>query len=431
MTQFLKQNNRYLFSAMAVLLLSSLSAHAATVAVGTCRSGLVQFSTIQDAIDHSPAGTTIDVCPGTYPEQLTITKKYTLQGVSSSGQDAAVIVPPVGGMAQNATDVDGGGAIAAQIFVQNATGVILTNLTVDGANNGITGCAPDLQGVLFQNASGTMTHMTVRNQYLSPSLNGCQSGEGIFVETGSGSSSSVDVETSSVHDYQKNGITGNDAGTTLTVNKSRVRGFGVVQPPAAAQNGIQLAYGAQGTITGNLVTDDVYGDINVAIATGILLYDAAENANILLKSNTVGNTQGAAVIYVDQANSGLLGDGVSVISNNFFGTVNYDAIDVCTNGNTIMNNAVYDSAQSAVHLDASCSGTNPTGNGNTVNGNGITDSGCAGVLIDSGTSGNNPKPNIDYDVPFTSLTGTCPATPAKHGKLGVRGKIPYSPKGKK
>ena len=146
-------------------------------------------------------------------------------------------------------------------------------------------------GILFQNGSGTVNHVAVRNQVLSASLSGCQSGEGIFVQTGFGEATSVTVENSSVHNYQKNGITGNDVNTYLVAENNDVQGAGVVAAPGAAQNGIQIAFGATGKITGNLVIDDVYGDPTIAASCGILLYDAAENSSIWVSSNTVGNTQ--------------------------------------------------------------------------------------------------------------------------------------------
>jgi pectin methylesterase-like acyl-CoA thioesterase len=117
---------------------------AATVVVGTCKN-LVQFSTIQAAINASPSGSTVEICPATYTEQLTIAKSITLSGVAIGTSDAAVIVPPAGGLIQNATDVDTGNPIAAQVFVQNpATTVNIANLTVGGTGNGIAACSPDV-----------------------------------------------------------------------------------------------------------------------------------------------------------------------------------------------------------------------------------------------------------------------------------------------
>jgi parallel beta-helix repeat protein len=96
-----------------------------------------------------------------------------------------------------------------------------------------------------------------------------------------------------------------------------------------------------------------------------------------------------------------------VTGNKVFGTSTYDGIDVCTNNNTVTGNTIFNSAESGVHLDASCSGT---GNNNIATGNTILESACAGILADAGTNGNNTTPDTYYTVPFpvTSSTGSCP-----------------------
>jgi len=398
------------------LLVAALAApafSATTVEVGTCIPNLVHFDTIQDAVNAAgTSGTTIDVCPGNYPEQVVINKNLALKGVAdpSSNQDAAVVISPADGVVANTTSLSSGQPIAAQILVTSpATAVSISNMTVDGSGNNLGDCTTNLIGVYFQNASGSVATSVLRNQALAPSLSGCQDGLGVFVQSGGGGASTVTVQESSVHDYDKNGITGNEAGTTLNVLNNAVQGFGVVNPPGAAQNGIQLGFGATGRISGNTVIDHVYGDITQAIATGILLFDTQENSGITVSSNNVHNSQGAVVMVTDTP--GSFGDGVSVQSNTIFEVVNFDAIDACTNNNTIKSNTIANSSQSAIHLDSSCSGT---GNGNTVNGNIMLESACAGILQDTGTS-DSIGSNLFVDIPFTVLNGSCPGTPGRPG----------------
>jgi len=415
----------FAFVLLAVVLVVPTASAATTVEVGSCQTGLVQFTTIQAAVNQSPDNTTIDVCPGTYPEQVSITHPVTLKGVAdpNSTADAAIIVPPPGGLVQNATSLSSGTPIAAQILVQNLTAnhpVSLINLTVDGANNNISGCAPELIGIFYQNASGTVNTSAVRNEMLAPALNGCQSGLGIFVQSGNSLTSNVTVENSSIHTYQKNGITGDEVGTTLTVNNSFVQGLGVVNPPAAAQNGIQIGFGAIGSVHGNTVIDQVYGDPVTAASAGILLYDAQTNSGITVSSNNVGNTQIGIGLYTDDSDPTQYDDGVTVSSNRIYETLNYDAIDACTNGNHINGNIILNSAESAIHLDSFCSGNgNNTGTGNTVGGNNVLESACAGVLQETNSNNINATSNHYFDVPQTVLTGSCPAgprkPPAKHG----------------
>src|SRR5579863_4660718 len=332
---------RIAFSTAVLFVLGLIpQAFAQTLAVGTCTS-FTSYPTIQQAVNAAASGATIEICPGTYPEQVLIrTAALTLQGVtSSSGQQAAIIVPPMGGVVANTHDFDNSNLpIAAQILVQNTFAVTLEDLVVDGAGNGLSGCGTDIDGILFQYASGTVSNVATRNQTLPPADYGCQDGEGRYVQTLSGFTSTVTIQNSSVHDYQKDGITGNDLGTTLTVTSNIVRGWG--PSSAIAQNGIQLGFGATGTITSNTVIDDVYTGPAYG-ASGILLYDTLENSGISVSGNTIGGTQYPVALVTDESfGSSQYGDGVLVQSNQIFGAVDFDAIDVCTNGNKIKLNTI-------------------------------------------------------------------------------------------
>lgn len=162
---------------------------AVTVQVGTCRSGVDTFSTIQSAVKASHAGATILVCPGTYPEQVMINKALTLRGVQSGTLGAAVIVAPPGGIVQNTTSLATGNPIAAQLLVTGTTDVNISNLTIDASNNGISssGCTPlNLIGLYYQNASGKVNRVAALNQALAGGSIGCQVGLGIFVQSGNG-----------------------------------------------------------------------------------------------------------------------------------------------------------------------------------------------------------------------------------------------------
>jgi hypothetical protein len=151
----------------------------------------------------------------------------------------------------------------------------------------------------------------------------------------------VTVENSSVHNYNKNGITGNDLNTQLVIALNYVQGAGVVPDGGTAQNGIQLGYGAAGTIKGNTVIDNIYGDPTVAASANILLYDTAENSGITVTNNRVGNSQIPIALITLGDDGANLGDGVTVTDNHIFGTSTYDAIDVCTNGNTVTGNTIF------------------------------------------------------------------------------------------
>ena len=56
---------------------------AKTVQVGTCLTNLPSFATIQTAVSAVASGATIDVCPGTYNEQVSISPPITVKGIAS------------------------------------------------------------------------------------------------------------------------------------------------------------------------------------------------------------------------------------------------------------------------------------------------------------------------------------------------------------
>ena len=416
---------------IALVALSGQAFAANYAAVGACTppnpvTPAHTYATIQLAVTSSAPGTVIQICPGIYPEQVVVTKRLTLTGVPSTTQDAAVIVPPITGLVANTVDLDNPSLpIAAQILVQNtfASSVTINNLTVDGTGNLVATCGLDLDGILFQNASGAVSHVAVRNQVPVAGFGGCQIGLGIYVQTGIGFTSKVAVSNSSVHNYNKNGITGNDVGTTLNLTGNYIQGAGAID--YIAQNGIQLAYGATGKIVSETVIDNSYvGPVDAA--ADILLYDTSVNGGVAVTSNILGNSQYPIVLYTLGTDGANVGDGVVITGNHIFGGASFDAIDVCTNGNTVNGNTIFDSAESAIHLDGSCGGT---GKNNTATGNTIVESACAGIIDDwSGTGGNNYSADTYYTVPFP-VAGSAGSCPFVTGLAHAKGKRKFSPVG--
>ncbi|MGA2978820.1 MAG: hypothetical protein ABSD76_04455 [Terriglobales bacterium] len=439
----MRSERRFKFSCLGLLVLIALSGRAFSsdtyVVVGptyNCVGHYAWVPTINQALAAVKGAkkAVIAVCPGTYPEQVVITQQnLTLVGVADTySHDSAVIMPPATGSVTNTVDLDTGLNIAAQILVQNATGASISNITIDGTGNGIGDCNTDLPGILFQNASGTVNHVVVQNQIPGGSLSNCSTGESVYVQTSTGNVSTVTVENSLLQNYNKNGITGNDPGTTMTLSGNYIVGSGVVSG-GAVQNGIQLGYGATGKISTNTVSDN--NNDGPPYAADILLIDTAENGGISVSNNILSNSQLPLGLETDFANGpSEYGDGVTVTGNKVFGASIYDGIDVCTNGNKVTTNLILNSAESGVHLDASCGatyggGTLFTGNNNTLTGNTMEGGSCAGILEDTGTSGNSIVSENYYAVPLTltSSTSSCPiATGPAHTKAKTA--LKFSPK---
>jgi len=403
------------FACLALLALAALSGQAlaaSNTAVGLCSASGVHYTTIQAAVNAVEAlnslPRTVRVCPGTYTEQVMITAALTLEGVASGTTDAAVVLPPATGLAQNGSDIFGN-PVAAQIFVAGAGSVTISHLTVDGTGNLLSGCgAPNMTGIYYQNSAGTITDNAVRNQLMDPADQGCQLGLAINVESDTGAPL-ITISNNSVRNYDKNGITADGPGTgpgpVVTITGNTVIGLGATS--VIAQNGIQIGFGATGSATNNHVADDIYTGPTYGSA-GILIY---ASAGVTASSNTVESTQLAIVPATDPTYGNA--DGTTINSNHIGGTQNYDAIDLCSDNNTAESNVIYGSAQSGIHLDDSCSPS--TGSNNIVKSNTVNEA-CAGILLGSGT-GNTLAPNTYMNVTNTTLAGdTCSPLADAKGK---------------
>jgi len=319
-----------------------------------------------------------------------------------------VIVAPAGGMAANATSLSSGNPIAAQILVEApATAVKITNLALDGSNNGINNCTPVLMGILYQNASGTVQHTSVKNQVLASSpvdMRGCQSGMGIFVQSGGSGTSNVTISSNYVQNYQKNGITADENGTTATITGNTVIGQGPTT--GAAENSIQIGFGAAGAIQNNVTGNDVwapdvFGDTADA-AAGILVYGSQ---SIAVTGNTVNNTQFGIGIATDPSSPSA--DSNTVTGNKVSTTNLYDGIELCSSANLAQGNSISGSDEAGVHIDDSCTGS---ATGNKVTNNTIN-SACAGLLIGPGASGSTTAPNTFFNVSTVMKSGSNVCTP--------------------
>lgn len=316
-------------------------------------TSVLAFSTIGAAITAAAPGDTIKVCPGIYDEQVTVSKQLTIRG------DNGAIVKPTA-MVANTTSLSSGNPIAAAIVVRpnldtgTLVNVVIESLTIDGADNGIGGCLPNVVGIFYRKASGSINKVAVKNIKLAPALLGCQSGLGIFVQAISPGVANVTVQDSSVNEYQKNGITGNENGTTIKVLRNVVTGFGVTD--AIAQNGVQVAFGAKGQIESNIITNNVYGlctptECNFS-STNILVI----SNNITVSLNTLGTSN--TNIYLE-GNNNLANNNV------IFNSIVYDGIYTLGNNNKAASNTITNSDEAAIFVD--------TGTNNRVESNKIND----------------------------------------------------------
>ncbi|MGA9993989.1 MAG: right-handed parallel beta-helix repeat-containing protein [Pyrinomonadaceae bacterium] len=346
-----------------------------------------QFTSIQAAVSAAGSGDIIKVCPGTYQEQVRINKPLTVQGIAV-GNLNLILIKPAPAIVNSASITNPTSLIAAIVLVENASNVNLINLTVDGATNGNV-CGTNIVGIYYRNASGKADSVAVRNIRLVAGNEGCQSGLGIFAQSGGGGSSKLQVLNSSVHDYQKNGITGNETGTELTAIGNNVSGDGAT--PFIAQNGIQVANGAKGFITGNSVINNDYAgctspDTCAATASNILVFNASY-ANVSL--NSLGKSQINIFLQANKSEASY---------NNILDSDVFDGIDIFGNQNKVNGNRIFNSDTSGIFVE---------GNQNEVKGNTINEA-PVGILEDTPSSGNSYSDNKYFNTGFNFIHGSAP-----------------------
>jgi hypothetical protein len=193
--------------------------------------------------------------------------------------------------------------------------------------------------------------------------------------------SSVEIDDCTIHDFQKNGITANEVGTTAFIRRNVVTGIGPTM--AIAQNGIQIGFGAGGTITKNVVTNNVFSPCNAvatctAAATNILVEQAD---GVEVSGNRAGISQVAIFVNGNQA---------QVERNETFATSVFDGIRVEGNQAVVRRNRILNAPESGIFV---------LGNNNVVEENVITEAGI-GVFKETGSMGNLIAMNRFFDTPI-------------------------------
>jgi hypothetical protein len=301
---------RQLITTLITALVLSAVSFAANYAVGACDIELTSFATISLAVSSVPPGSTINVCPGNYPEQVLITQPLTLTGFKN--KNTPTVTVPSGGLTQSVTD-EFAGNVYYQILVQGTTGPVnISNLVVNGTGgSGAPSFA--VAGVFYQDASGTVDGVSAQNQ-----VNGNGYGYGILATTNLATAQTVTVEKSDARGFDGFGIeaaTGNNLTVHITANVVNNTGntginlggvglTGTAQSNTVDNSGSGYSIGLNGTaltVTGNTV----FGGILAAAGSntiesnkidgnnnyGITLQGSASSS--LVKSNTIAYSASA------------------------------------------------------------------------------------------------------------------------------------------
>ena len=259
-----------------------------------------RYSTVQSAVTAAEAAETgsrppvpfLVVCPGTYQEQVTITKSLNITHAPRSGRVTieGLASPALSTTMCQATDATGQVPQSVVEICGARTGrpntssvhVTISRVTVKGdwpANV----CNDNLYGILVEGGAGLLLSQSVVESIgANPltSAGGCQGGVGVQVgNSNTNQTGHAILGSDTVRGYQKNGITADGAGSTAFVVGSTVTGAGAT--PYIAQNGIQISTGARGQIFGSTISGNNYTGTGEASSTGVLLYGGGDRKSVV------------------------------------------------------------------------------------------------------------------------------------------------------
>ena len=346
---------RVLFLLAIGLLLAAHPMFAANYAVGTCKPSLPSYATISAAVGAVPPFSTVEVCPGTYSEQVTIAQPLTLKGISSANAGQAVITIPGSPLAV-VTNIYGE-SIAPQVAV-SAGPVNISDITVDGTGNSV-GSGTFLTGIFYESgSSGTVNEVTVRN------LSNSGYTAGAWAENGSTTNESVTIENSSFHDIDQYGVVTEN-------NQSPPTLFATVKGNSIETSGYIVYWESGGSLTANVIGG---GFVGVgAFGTGPV------------SGNTLANLSYGIVACCGATATS------NKISNASFAGIYDDG-----GGDTYKSNTI---AKASVGIEFNCN--TPTVTSNTIN-----DATTGLDFVPASFSGANGFDNV-----FTLRTGGCGSTP--------------------
>jgi hypothetical protein len=285
---------KFLLFVLALAAQVPLASATVTYQVGGCLPKIPTFSTIQGALNASPSPNVVEVCPGTYNEQIVMGGfPVTVEGISAGNLTGATIAVPAGGLQVSATN-DFGQPMYAQVFVQSGgQEVNLTNLTIDGTGNNVTDIYVAIAGVFYLGSSGTLNHLTVQNQ------SGNGAGVGIWLEGGI-PTAYVTVENSNVQAFDYAGIFA-ETNSSLNELTATIKGNYMDVGLVANAAGILLSNGETASVSGNLISSDD----GVVVGAGA---GGSVSKNTIVAPTVLPEGQGAVGIL-------LYGDGVPLMDN--------------------------------------------------------------------------------------------------------------------
>jgi hypothetical protein len=311
------------------------------------------YQTIQSAVNAALPGDRINVCPGTYQEQVNIAgpskDNITLVSVTPHAAIIKATTLSVPGTAYDIVTIDGARNVTVQAFI-------------------ITGPLPDtsfcnlfiLTGVRVKgggSANIRLNHIT-EIWATTPALRGCQNGIAIAVgRRFEGQVGQANIIGNTIDKYQKGGIYVDNAGSSAQVIGNVIRGEGAVN--FIAQNGIQISREATADVRRNRISDNAYivpGMLTPFTATGVLLFRATR---VTVDRNVLNRNQDGIDLFTMTAGNAIVSDNTVIGGIPTFppelGVLNLgDGIfaDTDTANNQLLRNFLRDNVEHDCHDDS-------------------------------------------------------------------------------
>lgn len=275
---------------VVAVLVVFVPARAATLRVDTdghasltdCAAGDPAFGSIQAAIDASSPGDTIDVCAGTYNEQLVIGASRGPLTLRGAGAGTTVVRPLT--VVPNSTSVLLGVAASAIVLVDGAADVTIRALGIDGS-------AADAGAILFADCRVTPFYIGVFVRGASATLDAVRV-TGVRSATACADAiraenARASLRSSLVERYGRTGITCAGQPTDCEIVGNTLRGLGPVSDQT--QVGISIRSAAGARIEDNVITDHFLVGVHgvPSASVGIVLFNPQPSTEPHLRTRNV------------------------------------------------------------------------------------------------------------------------------------------------
>lgn len=265
-----------------------------TLVVGTCKPHQKSYTTIGAAVKAAQSGSTIQVCPGTYTEQVVITIPLTLKGISAPPLGNPTIVAP----ADFTTTLSTGPASMIAVDTGGAKGSVdIQGLAIDATNACPSGHG-EVSGILYISSNGTISNTVIQNIPYA-----CE-GAGIWAENDGSRTMTLTAQNNVIQNFPDG------------------YGIGAFSGPSSGSLNFQ--------VQGNVISDALYGTVFSTNGRGVCA-----------SANAISGFTGYAM-YVSDAST----IDRNVITGGAFG------VWINGNGSTVTNNTLNDAGQGGIYIEA-------------------------------------------------------------------------------